>query len=547
MSLLQATTSLIVGGGPVGLTTALLLARQGFSAVVLEKYPKRLSQPKAHVFNPRTMEIFRQLGVDTTRLRAEVHSERTQIHFCTSISGTQFGTIEAELGSEHCPESFLNISQPKVENYLMEMASKTELITLLKGHEWLSCSEDEDGAIVSSVRIRESGEERTITSKYLVGCDGSHSKAREVLDIPFEPLDNQPEIPIHCVSAHFLADLTHLPEGILWFILNPGSGFSTFIAYDKAKEWVYAITYDPEVNPTDSWAEEVVRKRLEEAMGQKIDYELQSILPWTTYPKIAKTYRSNKVKNAFLAGDAAHAFPPTGGLGVNTGIADAQNLAWKIKAVEEGWASHSFLDTVTAERKPIADANSRQSKLNEEMMVATVGKIFRNLGESGSSEQLIQDPQKKKLVEEAIADNSAHFSSLNLQIGYAYGTPPLSRAPHDYRRENVPGVRLPHAWIEANGVRQTTLDLVDGSGFVLLTSDGFSGESAVNGSGKNGPVPICTYELGKDFVTDDKAWGELMGLHEKGAGVVVRPDQHIIGSVKSFQEARDLLEHYLER
>jgi 2-polyprenyl-6-methoxyphenol hydroxylase-like FAD-dependent oxidoreductase len=129
------------------------------------------------------------------------------------------------------------------------------------------------------------------------------------------------------VSAHFVADMSHLPDGILWFILDPRSGLSTFISYDKAKEWVYTIRYDPKVNPAESWLDETVRERIEEAMGYKIQYKIQSILKWNTFPKLAKTYRSQKVQNAFLPGDAAHAFPPTSSLGVNIGIGDAQNLA----------------------------------------------------------------------------------------------------------------------------------------------------------------------------------------------------------------------------
>jgi 2-polyprenyl-6-methoxyphenol hydroxylase-like FAD-dependent oxidoreductase len=520
-----------------------MLARQGIAVVVLEKYLKRLGQPKAHCFNPRTMEIFRQIGMDTAGLRKDVRREALRVHFCSSMTGPQYGQIEINEDSEYCPEPFLNISQPRVEDYLRDLVTENKSITLVKGYEWRSCLENDDGTIVSDILVREFGEQRKITSKYLIGCDGSHSKTRAGLGIPFETLDNRPEAPIYCVSAHFVADLSHLPDGILWFILNPTS-FGIFISYEKAKEWVYTIVYDPEITPSDSWTDEVVKEKMEEAMGRTVDYKIQSILKWDTFPKIAKTYRSPKVQNAFLAGDAAHAFPPTGGLGVNTGIADAQNLVWKIKAVEEGWASQSIFDTVTEERKPIADANSRQSKHNEEVMVVSVGKIFQILGESGGPEQLVQDPAKKRILAETIADNNPHFQSLNLQIGYVYGVPPLSRAPNDYRAENVPGARLPHAWIELNGEKLSTLDLVDGLGFVLLTSNGGFSELVAHEDGSNRHPAIRTYELDKGFATSDRAWVELMGLHNKGVGVVIRPDQHILGSVRSFNEVENLLAKY---
>ena len=222
---------------------------------------------------------------------------------------------------------------------------------------------------------------------------------------------------------------------------------------------------------------------------------------------------------------------------MNTGIADAQNLAWKIYAVEKGWATESLLHTVTSERLPVAKDNSRQSKINETKMHRLVSTIFKP---GATAKSLMADPGSQKEIKDAINDQHEHFNSMNLVIGYVYGRE-LMRGPSNYQKESVPGARLPHDWVESKSKKISTLDLVDGFTFVLFTSDGFT--TLENFKVKD--IPISVVQLNKNFVDSRAEWSSLMGLSQANAGVLVRPDQHIVGRVETLEEAEALLTSYL--
>lgn len=232
---------------------------------------------------------------------------------------------------------------------------------------------------------------------------------------------------------------------------------------------------------------------------------------------------------------------------MNTGIGDIQNLAWKIHAVEKGWTTDAFLDTVTSERRAVANENSTQSKINEEKIFRLVSAIFSKPGVS--PEELWADERSRKEIQDAIEDQHDHFDSLNLQLGYVYGRQGgggkhAARGPSDYRKECVPGGRLPHEWVDtAAGERVSTLDLVDGHGFVLFASPRFTDEAKLDVNG----VPVSVAQLGRDFHDPKEEWMEIMGLTGKEAepvAVLVRPDQHIVGSVSSVGDVSQLLADY---
>lgn len=222
---------------------------------------------------------------------------------------------------------------------------------------------------------------------------------------------------------------------------------------------------------------------------------------------------------------------------MNTGVGDVHNLAWKVHAVEQGWAPDSFLDTVTPERRQVASDNSKQSKINEENIHRLVGAIF---GPGVSPEDLWADERSRKDVQNAIRQQSDHFDSLNLQLGYVYGRDHV-RGPSDYRKECVPGARLPHAWVKDDaGAKISTLDLIQGDAFVLFTAPNFTPERRLEVQ----RVPVSVVQLERDYFDPSGEWSQLLGLGE-GFAVIVRPDQHIVTSVKCLEEVSTRLAEYL--
>lgn len=264
-------------------------------------------------------------------------------------------------------------------------------------------------------------------------------------------------------------------------------------------------------------------------------------------PQVADHYRSTVVPEAFILGDAAHAFPPTGGLGLNTGIADSHNLVWKIHAVESAWSSTRFLDTYNQERRPIAIANGHQSQINLRNLHELLSRTF---APEATDEQLMNDIHFHERLNSAIEKNRDHFDSINLQIGYIYGdTCPGKLQCSPYLPRCVPGARLVHLWIERNGLRCSSLDLVDGSSFVLLTSQNFPRVDFTAVESKSlASIPLATFRLGEDFVADQTEWSEKMSFRGNDvSAVLIRPDQHIVGVVEKASEIPLMLMRFLDQ
>jgi hypothetical protein len=260
--------------------------------------------------------------------------------------------------------------------------------------------------------------------------------------------------------------------------------------------------------------------------------------------QIAARYRHGRI---FLAGDAAHRFPPSGGLGLNTGIADAHNLAWKIAALRRGWAAPDLLDTYETERRPVAVANSQQSLVNAKL----IRELFDRLGytaDPGQSErrfaERLADPETRAIIAQNIDAQRQHFDSLALQLGYVYGeagVPPadVSRYEPSFRV----GARMPHAWIERAGRPASTLDLLSDTGFTLLVGrDGDAWEAAARAQ----TAPIRVARLGRDFADPAGSWATQSGIDPCGA-LLVRPDGHVALQAASDRDAAATLAQALRR
>ncbi|KAE8363241.1 FAD binding domain-containing protein [Aspergillus caelatus] len=481
------TSVLIVGGGTTGLTTALLLARYGLTVMIVERHHHRSGQPKAHAINPRLLEIFRQIGLDTTRLRKSGVSpeDGDTVRFVVSMAGKEHATLPYERQGpetfEITPEPLFNIPQPSLEDFLIRAVESNENITFYRGVQWESCSQLELGVLSSNIRKMVTGALMVVESAYVLDCGGANSRARDLLGIPFSPLPQYVQKEVHHLSVHFNADLTRFNPGTLWWISSPRAD-GTVICYDRAYDWIFVTYYNPKTTSPNKFTEHYCR-------------ELIDNMP----------------------------FHPREVFGVNTGIADAQNLAWKIHAVERRWAEEAILSTYSEKRRPVAVANAYQSVKNQ---IQSFGRL---------------DHVKEKLDCELRA-NAEHFDSIRLQIGYRYGEDEVPDEPCDYYSpSNKPGSRLVHAWISVAGQWLSTLDLVDGMSFVLLLSDHSARALADAVRSINLPVIIYTLCMGSDFVVLNASWASTVGLSRPASGLLVRPDQHILGNVTSVENIERLL------
>ena len=218
-------TSLIVGAGPVGLMMAVLLARQGLTSVVVERYKTRHGAPKAHALNPRTLEICRAIGLDIEAMtrRGTPVQDGAWVRFMTTLSGSEIGVLPYERQDEAVkavtPTPLINLAQPLFEDFLIEMAARSPLIEVRRGVDWVSCRQDE-GVVTSVLEDVETRERTEFASRYLIGADGAGSVVRRELGVPMVG-DSEPQ---PFITIHFEANLRALVgerPGILYWIMQP--------------------------------------------------------------------------------------------------------------------------------------------------------------------------------------------------------------------------------------------------------------------------------------------------------------------------------------
>lgn len=443
---------MIVGGSLVGLSAGVLLAGHGVRSLVLERHPGTAIHPRAAHATQRTMEIFRSVDLETairTRSAQQFVQDGGVIEVETLVGGATRQFI-ADLNAgirdvSPCERVFL--SQHSLEPLIMERARQLGAEVRFST-EVVSVEEDSTG-VTSLLRDRESGATSTIRSAYLIAADGAHSGIRRRLDIGMEG----PPPFSKSVTIYFRADLRSLLAGRKWavvYVSNPRlRGFfrfekpfdSAFLAVNTEGDPAHPIT-DVSTGLTPERALDFVAC----ALGSRdIPVEIDSIMHWEAAAQVAERLQTRRV---FIAGDAAHVMPPTGGFGGNTGVQDVHNLAWKLARVLRAEAPPALLATYEAERRPVARLSVAQAHTRY---------VLRT------------DPS---LGPERCAPL---VSDLDIELGYVYRSDaivaeePGDDAVHSSPRESRarPGTRAPHLWLERQGRRLSSLDLY-GHDFVLL-------------------------------------------------------------------------------
>jgi 2-polyprenyl-6-methoxyphenol hydroxylase-like FAD-dependent oxidoreductase len=394
------------------------------------------------------------------------------------------------------PTPLRNLAQHVLEPLLVDELSAMG-VNIEYSTQWLSMVQENETVIST---MSHNGTDEVIVAKYLLGCDGASSAVRRASDIAMEGPDNLQSF----AMIHFTADLSSLTRecpGVLYWLCDQGMG-GTLISHGGDNEWVYMHPVDANhvISQSDEELEAMVRSVLIDAPG---DIKILKTSSWTMTSQIAERYRHGRV---FLVGDAAHRFPPSGGMGLNSGVQDAHNLAWKLHTVLTDQSTDPLLDTYEPERRPIAQRNAQASLENAFKMF----EVFEALGK----------PNQEGLIE-AINNQQTHFDMFGLQMGYRYEiegtTTPIAPLSDDviryYTPSSEPGSRMPHGWLIRDGKTISSLDLID-----LTQATVIAGPSA--------QVSHICLQVGRDFEDPNNWWGVVLDLPDD-ACLTVRPDQHV--------------------
>jgi 2,4-dichlorophenol 6-monooxygenase len=551
------TDVLIVGSGPAGSTAALLLSTYGIRNILVTKYRWLAEAPRAHITNQRAMEVFRDMAVEEDVKRLAVRQDwMGNTVFCSSIAGEELGRIRAwGTHPQRLAEYTLasptticdlpqNLLEPIIFGKACERGTRARFDT-----EYLSHEQDEQG-VTATVRDRLAGKTYQIRAKYLIGADGGRSMVAADCGLPFEGRMGVSG----SMNIVFEADLSryvkHRPS-VLYWVLQPGSniggiGMGLVRMVRPWHEWLIVWGYDINAGPPkvdDAMATDIARNLIGD---DTIPIRVKSTSIWTVNNMYATHYTQGRV---FCMGDAVHRHPPSNGLGSNTSVEDAYNLAWKLAYVLKGHARPALLDSYDAERAPVG----RQIVTRANQSIEEFGPIFQALGLLDTSDPAVmrahiaarkastpEAAQQREALRRAIAFKDYEFNCHGVEMNQRYASAAIAPDPlpdpgfaRDKELYHQPttrtGARLPHAWLYRAGQPVSTLDLAGKGRFLLLT--GIAGEAwaeaaASVGAARDLPLRVAVIGPGREY--DDPLGEWALGREvEEGGVVLVRPDMTV--------------------
>lgn len=501
----QPPQVLVVGAAVTGLSTAVFLASHGIRCLVVERHPGLLLHPRVRGINPRSMELFHQAGLEDA-IKKECFASSKQFEWVPVIADT----LAAEeythppepregFAADLSPAQFAPIDQDRLEIVLLARARELG-VELRFGTELTAFTQDDD-RVVAALTDSSRGTKTTVSADYLVAADGYSGRIRGWLGIPVDG----PGLFVHTFSVLIEADLAPALRGRrvnIAYLQRPKPGTVLLAHDDVGLHWMFAAAYNPERESLTDYTDERIADMVRAAAGLpdvRVTVKPQiagtdiKVLGFPVAAQVARQYRAGRV---FLAGDAAHVMPPTGGLGGNTAIQDAFNLAWKLAAVLHGPAGMGLLDTYHTERQPIG--------------LLTMGQALAK----ASARTWERVPRTDPLLDDGA-----------LVFGYRYrSTAVIDAPPGDEpllpkETTGQPGTRAPHVHVMVGDRKCSTVDLY-GTRFVLLT--GSAGRPWADAA-RQVALDAEVYVAGEDLAAEGDQFESAHGIGPDGA-LLIRPD-----------------------
>lgn len=516
----EMTPVLIVGGGLIGLSTSLFLSRHGISSLLVERHPGTAIHPRATGFTPPTMEMFRFAGIEEAIRKIEPSiPEGNNVPLLESLVGQEFDCLQEDIDSlftdPSSPARGTAIAQDMLEPVLRAQAERLGG-DLRFSTELIAFEQDAEG-ITATIRERNSQNTRTVRARFMVVADGSQSATRKQLGIGQHGMGSMGTF-ISMIFEADLMELFHKRHAIMCFLSNDTIAIGSFVPYPgsslRPDLFRLDVGYDADEETLTDYTEERCLQLIRAAVGiPDLPIQLKTTLPWKMNALVADQFQLGR---AFLVGDAARTQPPSGGLGGNTGIAEAYNLAWKLAAVLRGEAGEKLLTTYDMERRPVADYTSEQ--------VALLSQQRQNEGSAGITVDIRVINRGYRYREGAFVHEAG-----DEQL-------PLARHPHQWQGQ--PGTHAAHLMLRHEGNPVSTLDLI-GSHFVLFMGpDGQHWKEAAQTVKDVLHIPLDSYQVGAetgDLIDAENRFCDVYGITTTGA-VLVRPDGFIGWRSKGAEE-----------
>ena len=499
---------LIVGGSLVGLSTAVFLGHHGVPSLVVERHRGTAIHPRAALVNQRAIEAYRAVGLEDEIEEAAAREfvQNGAIVSVESLGGKELDWYFRYINEgveEISPSARLFVTQIGLEPVLLRAAERLGA-RIEYASEATSLEQDADGVTVI-VRPRDGGPERTVRARYVIAADGAHSPIRERLGIRVLGHGSFSD----SITIYFRADVRRLMGDrnlSVVYVFGPRlQGFFRFSIDLQAGFLVVNSTVDEagtrSVRIGEDMSAATCIRYVREALGDPdIPVEIEDVQRWSASAEYAERLRDGRV---FIAGDAAHVMPPTGGFGGNSGIEDGYNLAWKLAYVLDGIAGEELLATYDDERQPVGAFTTEQA----------YSRYVLRLDPTLGTEDLMP-----------VVDEAA------VELGYRYRSAAIASTVDDdatwedpSEPSGRPGFRAPHLPITVGGAERSTVDLFGRRFVVLAGSAGESWRAAARAAGSALGVPVDAYRVGDDVIDPSGRFEALYGTGPDGA-VLVRPD-----------------------